>query len=198
MPIATISIPPLTEKLQALFWARVNKNGPTQPHMETPCWQWTRVPRKGYGVFWIGRKRHGSHRIALTIAAGQIPDNLFVMHLCDNPVCCNPAHLRAGTCRENIRDASRKGRIASGDRSGPRIHIERMARGDRNGARLRPERLPRGDDHGMSKLTAEKVREMRRRYSVGGITQKTLAREFSVSQGNVYSIIHRKTWAHVS
>ena len=22
------------------FWALVDKEGPTQPHMETPCWEW--------------------------------------------------------------------------------------------------------------------------------------------------------------
>jgi hypothetical protein len=43
---------------------------------------------------------------------------MFTLHSCDNPPCCNPAHLSAGTPRENVEDAQRKGRHIRGERVG--------------------------------------------------------------------------------
>jgi hypothetical protein len=41
----------------------------------------------------------------------------FVLHRCDNRLCCNPAHLFVGTQRENIRDMMAKGRARFAGRS---------------------------------------------------------------------------------
>jgi transposase-like protein len=35
---------------------------------------------------------------------GPIPDGHEIRHKCDNPGCCNPAHLETGTHRQNILD----------------------------------------------------------------------------------------------
>jgi hypothetical protein len=59
----------------------------------------------------------GTHRVAWEDANGQeVPAGLFVRHTCDNPPCCNPAHLLIGTPADNVRDAVERGRVARGFR----------------------------------------------------------------------------------
>lgn len=86
------------------------------------CWIWRGSKNKyGYGFFSIGsradgtRKRVLAHRYAYEQAYGDI-GKLHVCHRCDNPGCCNPAHLWAGTHQENIADRDAKGRTFRGTR----------------------------------------------------------------------------------
>jgi hypothetical protein len=44
------------------------------------------------------------------MAFGVFPDELDVLHRCDNPSCVNPAHLFLGTQRDNALDAIQKGK----------------------------------------------------------------------------------------
>lgn len=52
----------------------------------------------------------GSHEYSWQIHNGPIPDGLWVLHHCDNPVCVNPAHLFVGSNLDNVRDSISKGR----------------------------------------------------------------------------------------
>lgn len=83
------------------------------------CWPWTGCTSRpgNYGVFKFKGPRLRAHRVAYELARGPVPDGLFVLHRCDNPPCCNPAHLFLGTNTENTADRNAKGRTARGTRS---------------------------------------------------------------------------------
>lgn len=94
------------------------------------CWEWTGATVAfGYGKFkWGGRKGswYTPHRVMFEHHFGPLPaDKPNVLHSCDNPPCCNPAHLFAGTHGDNIRDALRKGRMShSGPKNGNAVLTE--------------------------------------------------------------------------
>lgn len=86
------------------FWENVQIGG-----LED-CWIWMKgKDGHGYGAF----KRQKAHRIAYTIAKGAIPEGLHILHKCNEPSCCNPTHLRAGTHAENMQQAYKEGRFSS-------------------------------------------------------------------------------------
>jgi hypothetical protein len=91
------------------FWKHV------QIGAESECWPWLgAIADNGYGRFKRGGDRGvaQAHRVAWALANEQdVPDGLHVLHSCDNRPCCNPAHLRAGSQRENVREAYDKGRM---------------------------------------------------------------------------------------
>jgi len=80
------------------------------------CWEWKRCrDRQGYGIC---TKQHGTtraHRISYLLTHGHIPEGALVLHSCDNPPCCNPAHLRLGTHRENQAEKASKSRAMHGE-----------------------------------------------------------------------------------
>jgi hypothetical protein len=147
------------------FWSRVQKDGPNG------CWEWT-GPRagKGYGRVHVGRT-WAAHRYAWFLTNGPIPEGLFVCHHCDNPPCCNPAHLFVGTATDNVRDCVRKGRHVPGDGEG----------------------APKGEKHRLAKLTAAGVEQMRMRFQAG-TPVTTLAREFGVHPKRVTLIVLGEAW----
>jgi HNH endonuclease len=83
------------------------------------CWIWSAdLDRKGYGRLKIAGKWRSAHRLAWELTYGPIPKKLSVLHQCDRRNCLRPSHLRLGTQLDNLHDASRKGRIARGERHG--------------------------------------------------------------------------------
>jgi hypothetical protein len=95
------------------FWERVDRRSSDE------CWEWKghRIPT-GYGQITQRGRRTSTHRRAWELARGPIPEGLCVLHRCDNPPCCNPAHLWLGTQADNSADRDRKGRAAVGEGNG--------------------------------------------------------------------------------
>jgi hypothetical protein len=100
------------------IWKQINLN-PVHP---TTCWLWTGRPNdKGMGYFQIGGKKIIVYRLVywITHPTWDINNSReFILHTCvdalgnsvDNPLCCNPAHLRPGTHEENMIDMMVRGR----------------------------------------------------------------------------------------
>lgn len=58
---------------------------------------------RGYGRISLDGKTCATHLIMFTHYYGYIPANKQVDHLCNNRLCCNPAHLELVTPKENQR-----------------------------------------------------------------------------------------------
>lgn len=142
------------------FWSKVNISDDPDA-----CWEWQAgISEKGYGKFHMGNTMCRAHRISYILNYGSIPDDLNVLHQCDNRKCVNPNHLFLGTQSDNIRDMQQKNRTVSGEKSPT------------------------------AKLTSEQVIEIRKRYANGGISQKALAKEYGMGQATISLIISRKRW----
>ncbi|CAB3858555.1 hypothetical protein LMG26854_03346 [Achromobacter aegrifaciens] len=90
-------------------------------HNGTPCWLWIGARNaSGYGKMNMRFKkgpRKGkvksalAHRVALVEMGGRrLNSKSVVMHLCNNRLCCNPAHLLGGTQRKNVQQCVAEGR----------------------------------------------------------------------------------------
>jgi hypothetical protein len=96
----------------ARLWDKIDKRGPDA------CWPWTGACfSAGYGSFSLGGSSVGAHRIVCAMWHG-LAAGRFAIHSCDNPPCCNPAHLRWGTHAENMEDRGVRGRHPIGRQQG--------------------------------------------------------------------------------
>lgn len=95
------------------FWTWVDSSGG-----EDACWPWLgKTLKRGYGRYRLDGKFHFAHRAALRFAKGEPPaPDLLALHSCNNPPCCNPAHLRWGTSQANMDDRAASGRDHSHSR----------------------------------------------------------------------------------
>jgi len=188
------------------FWGKVDQK------TEDECWEWQGCRfRTGYGQFSAKNKMWLSHRIAFFIHTGSNPVGKLILHSCDNRGCCNPKHLRTGTHKDNADDMMDRGRQARGEGHYSRTRPHLLARGLSNGAHTRPEKRPRGDKHYFrtnpekvprgemqhcSKLTEQKVIEMRRQYAAGENAVKIAAR-YEIAHSAAWAAIVGKSWKHV-
>jgi hypothetical protein len=138
----------------ARFWAKVQKPS------DSGCWLWTGSTVRGYGQVLLprihGRQPHlKAHRFAWLITNGPIADHLFVCHRCDIRCCVNPNHLFLGTQKDNLQDASRKGRLTV-----PRAYVLTLL--DRLTIQASPERgVDLAQRYGVSRNCISQIRHGR-------------------------------------
>jgi hypothetical protein len=161
----------MDQSVIARFWAKVDRDGPTMPHMDTPCWEWRGhvSSRTGYGTFKLDRRTQLVHRVSLSWALGR-PLKLQALHYCDNRVCVRPDHLHEGTQGQNMREMVLRGRSK----------LNHLVGADRPNARLTP----------------EAVKEIRTRRLLGE-SLLTLSEDYGVSQALVSLVARYKAWKHV-
>jgi len=137
--------------------------------MPSGCWEWSgSTCTNGYGQFIIAGRYQMAHRVSWQLHYGPIPNDLNVLHRCDNRLCVNPKHLFLGTQQDNVHDMLRKGRRA----------------------------IIRGSANGNSKLTEASVRLIKKRLAKGE-TCAELAREYDVSWSAINFIQTNRSWRHV-
>lgn len=139
--------------------------------LESGCWEWKAGRfERGYGKFNKRASKYGissyAHRASWQIHFGEIPDGMQVCHKCDNPCCVNPEHLFLGSAKDNMEDASHKGRMYGWKR-------------------------PSGENHGRAKLSRDQVELIREDPR----PRRVIAESFGVSLSRVSKIKQGVTWS---
>lgn len=149
------------EQAVASFWARV-----VRTDNDDDCWLWTGGKNdRGYGSLrWMHKSACRANRVSYEIAHGKFPDELFVLHSCDNPQCVNPRHLFLGTAQDNADDMVKKDR----------------------------QYRPVGELNRRAKLSDAQVIEVRNLYDAGGVTQQAIASMFGVERTTIGGIVRRQ------
>lgn len=153
-----------TAKQLTRFWSHVDKSsGPES------CWPWTGNRMvNGYGRY----SQDLAHSLVYELTYGSHPeDKPCTCHRCDNPPCCNPSHLFAGSYADNNADRVAKGREG--------VHVSF------------------GEGNGLAKLTESDIREIRRRRATGELLT-SIAADFGINMSNVSQIFRRVTWKHIT
>lgn len=133
------------------------------------CWNWNRHRGYwGYGSIKVDSKVELAHRVAYKYLVGDFPQELCVLHKCDNPACINPDHLFLGTNSDNVKDKVRKGRQSKiGEYPGEKHHNARLKEQD--------------------------VLNIRTKQ----LKQSEYATMYGVSQGLISNIQLNKCWKHI-
>lgn len=137
------------------------------PEDPTKCWVWLGSKVNGYGTISLNRKAARAHRVSWEVHKGIIPDGLLLRHLCNNPACVNPDHLKLGTHKDNSQDMVKNGRY----------HLI----GSRNSSAKIDERIVL-----LMRLCRSK-----------GAKHSEIAEILRISESTVQNAVSGKTWRHI-
>ncbi len=174
-----IRIPSLEEILNDKeFWSKVDKSGGANA-----CWPYTgTVDRYGYGV--VQRRKLQCHGLPRHLVSSRyaymcyhktpLKKEEHVLHSCDNPACCNPAHLRIGNHIDNMRDKNTRGRNVSPAQAGF---------------------SQKGASNFGSAESRKKALTLRAEFQGGNTDVPALAAKYGYTNRTVRNICRGKTWA---
>jgi hypothetical protein len=164
---------PYAESIISRFWAKVQICAHGE-QCAVCCWPWqgARHP-SGYGNFYLTHEAGKKVYTKAHVVAWELHHECFLsldlwgLHTCDNPPCCNYHHIFAGTRQDNVDDMRRKG-------------------GARGGS------LP-GATHPRAKLDDAAVQIIFQRTM--SVTQ--LARTYGVTRGAIFHVLSGRNWRHL-
>jgi hypothetical protein len=106
-----------------------------------------------------------------------------VRHMCHNPVCFNPEHLKEGTHSENMKDMTESNRQAKGSYLSERLKgIEHVS--------------SRGEKNTKAKLTETQVMEIKKIGNTRSL--RDIGKEYGVNAIQISRILKGITWKHIS
>lgn len=171
-----------SDKDRTRFYGKINTTTPDA------CHEWIAWRRKdGYGQLRVGKRFILAHRIAymlhhnVELPTPSTENGTWVLHHCDNPPCCNPAHLYLGTHKDNMRDKAIRNRVNS--------------TGEANGRAL----ISETDVLDIRRILHEKIE----RHAQGLGTRrfanlmKAVMQHYGLSHGAVNDILFRRSWKHI-
>ena len=137
------------------------------------CWEWTAgLNYDGYGCFCYNGNSRPAHRFSYTLHVGIIPEEIMVLHKCNNRKCVNPEHLYLGNNSNNMMDC-----VASGNFHSPFSIV--------------------GEDHpGTTKLTNNDVISIKCLLR-DGVQQILIADMYNIDRSNISRINTGKIWSHI-
>lgn len=140
-------------------------NSQTIKISESGCWEWLNTKKmvRGYGFVTVKGKTALVHRLMWLIFRGNIPDDSFVCHSCDNPACINVNHLFLGSARDNYEDMVKKGRSWFQNR-------------------------PRGEDSRSHKFSEAVIENIRTDHATG-VAPKEILKKYKISRSHYRNVV---------
>lgn len=155
------------------FWSRVTKlsNAPY-------CWLWGKQTSNQQPMMWFHGKREDPQHVAFRLCKrGEVPERGCVIATCGNSRCVNPNHLQALTREEyRIWHANHISDLQIGKPS--------LGSGGK------------GEHNPNARLTADQVREIRRKRDQGEPIL-SIAAEYGCSRSCIGLITTRRNWKHI-
>jgi len=125
---------------------------------------------RGYGAVRYKGLVEKAHRVSYMTCIGPIPNDIHVLHKCDNPPCVNPNHLFLGDDKINVHDMMIKGRA---------------------------NQAKKGSVNGRAIVSEADVIEIRKLFDSGEMTITELAYKYKLTWRPTQMIVKRMTWRHI-